>query len=138
MDCTGCHTRGALTGRPNPDLFLAGSEAGFHLPGLGYFYPPNLTPDLATGLGDWSEDDIVRAIRTGERPDGRMLAPIMPYHSYSALTDADARAVAAFLKSLAPVVFAEEPRPTRRGRDAAGTVPRPQDALDAVTGLGRG
>ena len=71
MDCTGCHTRGVLTGRPNPDLFLAGSEAGFHLPGLDVFHPPNLTPDPATGLGDWSEDDIVRAIRTGERPDGR-------------------------------------------------------------------
>ena len=70
MDCAGCHTRGALTGRPNPDLFLAGSGEGFHLPGLGYFYPPNLRPDPATGLGDWSEDDIVRAVRTGERPDG--------------------------------------------------------------------
>ena len=54
-----------------------------------------------------------------------MSARIMPYHSYSALTDADARAVAAFLKSLAPVVFAEEPRPTGEGETPAGTVPRP-------------
>ena len=126
MDCNGCHTRGVLTGQPNPDLFLAGSEVGFHLPGLGYFYPPNLTPDPATGLGEWSEDDIVRAIRTGERPDGRMLAPIMPYHSYSALTDEDAYAVAAYLKSLPPVEFAEEPPPTGEGE----TPPAPY--LDVV------
>ena len=120
MDCTGCHTRGALTGRPNPDLFLAGSEAGFHLPDLGYFYPPNLTPDPVTGLGDWSEDDIVRAIRTGQRPDGRVLAPIMPYHSYAVLTDADAAAIAAFLESLPPVRFAEEPPPTGEGETPPG------------------
>ncbi len=120
MDCGGCHTRGAFTGRPNPDLYLAGSEVGFHLPGLGYFYPPNLTPDPATGLGEWSEDDIVRAIRTGERPDGRILAPIMPYHHYAALTDADAYAIAAFLRSLPPIEFAEEPPPAGEGERPPG------------------
>jgi hypothetical protein len=85
MDGGCCHTRDMFTARPNPDLFLAGS----HPPGFGYFYPPNLTPDPATGLDEWSEDDIVRAIRIGERPDGRMSAPVTPYHAYAALTDAD-------------------------------------------------
>lgn len=103
MDCTGCHTGGALVGKPDPALFLAGSTVGFGVPGLGVFYPPNLTPDPETGLGAWSEDDIVTAIRTGVRPDGRELAPVMPWRSYAALTDDDARAVAVYLKSLPPV-----------------------------------
>lgn len=126
MDCGGCHTRGVFTGKPNPDLFLAGSEVGFHLPGLGYFYPPNLTPDPATGLGNWSEDDIVRALRTGERPDGRVLVPIMPYHAYAALTDEDAYAVAAYLKSMPPIGYPEEPQPAGEGE----TPPAPY--LDVV------
>jgi mono/diheme cytochrome c family protein len=103
MDCAGCHTLGALLGAPDPEGHLAGSQVGFQIPGLGIFYPPNLTPDPETGLGRWSEADIIKAVRTGERPDGRMLAPAMPYRSYSALTDADAEALAAYLKSLPPV-----------------------------------
>ena len=106
MDCGGCHTAGALTGKPDPARYLAGSEVGFQLPGLGIFYPPNLTSDMTGGLGSWSEADIIRALRTGERPDGRVLAPIMPWQSYGGLTDEDARAVAAFLKSLPPIAFA--------------------------------
>jgi mono/diheme cytochrome c family protein len=109
MDCGGCHTRGALTGKPDPAFSLAGSDIGFEIPGLGYFYPPNLTPDVATGLGKWSEAEIIKAVRTGERPDGRMLVPIMPWMSYSALSDADAQALARYLKSLAPVAFAAPP-----------------------------
>jgi mono/diheme cytochrome c family protein len=103
MDCGGCHTTGALAGKPDPALRLAGSNIGFQIPGLGIFYPPNLTPDDETGLGKWSEADIVKAVRTGERPDGRILAPAMPYHSYARLTDADAGALASYLKSLKPI-----------------------------------
>jgi mono/diheme cytochrome c family protein len=103
MDCGGCHTPGALRGRPDPARALAGSDVGFEIPRLAIFYPPNLTPDRETGLGAWSEADIVRAVRTGERPDGRVLAPVMPWHSYAKLTDADAYALAAYLKSLKPI-----------------------------------
>ena len=103
MDCTGCHTTGALVGQPDPQRYLAGSTIGFQIPELGIVYPPNLTSDRATGLGDWSERDIVNAVRTGVRPDGRVLVPVMPYHSYSRLTDADVGALASYLKSLPPV-----------------------------------
>jgi len=103
MDCAGCHTTGVLLGKPDPERYLAGSEVGFQIPGLGIFYPPNLTPDRETGIGTWSADDIVKAVRTGERPDGRILAPVMPYHSYGKLTDADAYALARYLKNLKPV-----------------------------------
>lgn len=103
MDCTGCHTPGALAGNPDGTRALAGSDIGFAIPDLGVFYPPNLTPDRATGLGTWSEAEIVAAVRKGVRPDGRILAPVMPYRSYARLTDADALALAAYLKSLKPV-----------------------------------
>jgi mono/diheme cytochrome c family protein len=67
------------------------------------FHGPNLTPDNETGLGTWSETDIVTAIRTGVRPDGRELAPIMPWRAFANLTTPDAKAIAAYLKSLPPV-----------------------------------
>jgi mono/diheme cytochrome c family protein len=109
MDCGGCHTPGAFTGKPDQARKLSGSEIGFQVPGLGYFYPPNLTSDRETGLGTWSEADIVRAVRTGVRPDGRMLAPAMPWHAYAALSDADAYALARYIKSLPPVHHAVPP-----------------------------
>lgn len=103
MDCSGCHTSGAMLGKPDPQRHLGGSEVGFQIPGLGIFYPPNLTPEPETGIGSWSETDIIKAVRTGVRPDGRVLAPVMPYHSYGKLTDADAQALASYLRSLKPV-----------------------------------
>ncbi|MDP3658739.1 c-type cytochrome [Phenylobacterium sp.] len=103
MDCNGCHDANAFGPTPGtPATFLAGADVGFHLPGLGVFYPPNLTPDPEAGLGKWSEAEIVAAIRTGQRPDGRVLAPIMNWRTYANLTDADAMSVALYLKSLPP------------------------------------
>jgi mono/diheme cytochrome c family protein len=109
MDCTGCHTGGALMGRPDPDRHLAGSEIGFEIPTVGVFYPKNLTPDPDTGLGRWSDPEIDRAIRRGQSRDGRPLMPVMPWPSYSILTDDDARALVAYLRSLKPVRFAVPP-----------------------------
>ena len=109
MDCGGCHTPGALVGKPDHGRFLAGSSVGFFIPGLGYFFPPNLTPDTNTGLGTWSEDDIIRAVRTGVRPDGRILAPAMPWQAYASLTDTDARALARYLKRMKPISSAVPP-----------------------------
>jgi len=103
MDCGGCHTPGYLLGNPDMARFVAGSDVGFFIPELGYFYPPNLTPDDETGLGKWSRADIVKAVTTGVRPDGRILSPIMPWHSYSQLTPEDAGSLADYLKSLKPI-----------------------------------
>ena len=101
--CTDCHTPGSLRGHPDMTSFLGGSDVGFAVPGLGTFVPPNLTPDEATGLGNWTTQQIATAITTGERPDGRILAPVMPWRSLSHLTQSDAQAIAVYLKSLPPV-----------------------------------
>lgn len=101
--CTDCHTPGHFLGKPDMKRLLGGSEVGFEIPGAGVFYGPNLTPDKETGLGRWSDGDIIKAIRTGQRPDGRMLAPVMPWPALAKLTDNDAKAVVAYLKSLPPV-----------------------------------
>jgi mono/diheme cytochrome c family protein len=110
MACADCHTPGAMLGKPDATRLMGGSEVGFEMPGVGVFHPPNLTPDKETGLGAWTPEQIVTAIRAGVRPDGRVLVPIMPWHFYAALTDADALAVVAYLKSL-PAVKNKVPGP---------------------------
>jgi hypothetical protein len=84
--------------------YLGGGEVGFALPGLGVFVAPKLTPDKNTGLGNWTKQEIVTATRTGVWPDGRTLAPVMPWRGYAALTNADAGAIASYLKNLPPIV----------------------------------
>jgi uncharacterized protein YjiS (DUF1127 family)/mono/diheme cytochrome c family protein len=101
--CTDCHTPGYFFGKPDMARFLGGSEVGFEIPGLGVFHGPNLTPDRETGLGNWSTQEIATAITKGQRPDGRILAPIMPWHAFANLTREDVGAIVAFLRSLPPV-----------------------------------
>ena len=101
--CTDCHTPGYFFGKPDEKRYLGGSEVGFEIPGLGVFHGPNLTPDKETGLGNWSNEQIVTALQTGVRPDGRILAPIMPWKAFGQLSKDDAMAMAAYLKSIPPV-----------------------------------
>ena len=97
--CNDCHTPGYFFGKPDMSRFLGGSDVGFEIPGLGVFVGPNITPDKETGIGSWTPEQIVTAIQTGQRPDGRTLAPIMPWHAFAHLTEDDAMAIAAFLQS---------------------------------------
>jgi mono/diheme cytochrome c family protein len=101
--CSDCHTPGTFLGKPSMSEFLGGSDVGFAIPGLGVFAGPNLTPDKETGLGNWTDAQIITTITTGKRPDGRILAPIMPYKALASLTKEDAQAIAAYLRSLVPV-----------------------------------
>src|SRR5215470_3977145 len=89
--CNDCHTPGYFLGKPDMARYLGGSDVGFHIPDLGIFVAPNLTPDPETGLGSWTIEQIVTALQTGTRPDGRILAPIMPWKSFAALTPDDAK-----------------------------------------------
>ena len=110
IPCTDCHTPGTFLGKPDMKRFLSGSEVGFEIPGLGVFYGPNLTPDDDTGLGKWTKEQIATAITTGRRPDGRILAPAMPVESFKHLTQEDALAIAAYLKTL-PAIKNKVPGP---------------------------
>jgi mono/diheme cytochrome c family protein len=101
--CSDCHTPGTFLGKPNMSEFLGGSDVGFAIPGLGVFAGSNLTPDKETGLGNWTNDQIITAFTTGKRPDGRVLAPIMPYQALANLTKVDAIAIVAYLRRLPAV-----------------------------------
>lgn len=90
--------------------FLAGG-AEYDLGPLGKVYSRNITSDPETGIGTWTESDIVTAIRTGKTPDGEQLVPVMPYHTYSGMADQDAYDLAAFIKTV-PAIKNETPKDT--------------------------
>lgn len=102
MDCAGCHMPRDADGVPDAAAGLSGGTVGFEIPGLGTFWPSNLTP-AASGLGSWSDAEIATALTTGTRPDGRVLAPVMPWPGYAALSKSDLAALVAWLRSMAPV-----------------------------------
>jgi mono/diheme cytochrome c family protein len=101
MGCGDCHTPGTLSGAPDASRWLSGTEYAWTGP-WGTSYGRNLTPD-STGLAGWTEEDIVLALKTGTRRDGSKVLPPMPWPWYSNLADEDARAIAAYLKSIPPV-----------------------------------
>ena len=94
--CVSCHTDKKSGGEP-----FAGGVA-LRTP-FGTFHSPNITPDKATGIGDWSDEDFVRALTQGQGVHGEELYPVFPYTSFSAMTVEDAVAIKAYLFSLAPV-----------------------------------
>lgn len=101
--CIDCHTPGYFFGKPDMTKYLGGSDVGFAIPGVGVFVGPNLTPDKTTGLGNFTAQQIATAITTGKLPNGRELAPIMPWHAYANLTPSDVEAIVAYLQSLPAV-----------------------------------
>jgi len=70
---------------------------------FGTFYSPNITPDPETGIGRWTDAQLLRALREGVRPDGSNYFPVFPYPSFTGITDSDALAIKAYLFSLPPV-----------------------------------
>lgn len=103
--CGSCHTTrpsNSLADPEDPELYLAGGNA---LEDEGNFkvYIPNLTGDAQTGLGNWSDDQIARAIRDGVAEDGSLMFPVMPFPSYQHMSDADVRAIVGYLRTVAKV-----------------------------------
>jgi mono/diheme cytochrome c family protein len=127
--CTDCHTPKKVTERGVEDdmsRFLAGHDDRVKLPpppslpagpwsavtaGLtawsgpwGVSYAANLTPDVNTGLGIWTEEMFFKAMRMGKHYGaGRDILPPMPWQNLSRLTDDDLRAIFAYLRSIPPV-----------------------------------
>jgi mono/diheme cytochrome c family protein len=110
LGCGACHTDGALIGEANPDKALAGSRIGIawsnplgdKYPGV--VYPPNITPDLETGIGKWSDPQIADAIRAGIGRHGSRRISTMPWPGYAKIYDEDIAAITAYLRSIEPVV----------------------------------
>src|SRR5579863_5488307 len=91
-DCTACHT---VPGSGKP---FAGGVA-FKLP-FGTIYSSNITPDQKDGIGSYSDEQFVRAVREGVRRDGQHLYPAFPYTSYTQLSRDDVLAIKAYLMTL--------------------------------------
>jgi len=81
-----------------------GLAKGKLIPGLpGTIPAPNLTSDPETGAGNWSDGQLIRAIREGIGHDERVLFPMMPYTEYGALSDDDVQAIVAYIRVIPPV-----------------------------------
>lgn len=103
--CLSCHAPPAGSG-----LDAALPSGGTALPSpVGTFYPPNITPDVATGIGGWSDAQFATALLRGASPEGKHYFPAFPYTSYRNMTVADARDLKAYLFSLPPVAHAVPP-----------------------------
>ena len=96
--CGNCHARDIAFNRTS-DL-AGGAEENLE---AGHIVMPNITPDPETGIGKWTEAEIVVALRDGKRPDGSLIGPPMPIPAYRQLSNHDAEAIAAYLRSLKPV-----------------------------------
>lgn len=124
--CGTCHTPLGPNGGPDFSKAYAG---GFEMPDLiGTWRAPNITPDKSSGIGSWTDDQIIASIREGVRPEGSQLYPIMPYLNYNRMTDADAKALVAFLRSLKPIV--NDVAPTKNLKMPQPPAPKPANAPD--------
>lgn len=103
-DCIACHT----DVKGGTSAFAGGLpiETPF-----GTFYSPNITPDKETGIGTWTEQDFIRALKNGRDPKGRNYFPVFPYVYFSKMTDDDARALYAYFMSIPAVNLTNKPLP---------------------------
>ena len=97
-NCAGCHT--------------ARGGAGIDTP-FGTVFASNLTPDRATGIGDWSTSHFWRAMHNGRSRDGRLLYPVFPYPNYTRISREDSDAIHAWLRTLPPVSRPNAPHTLR-------------------------
>ncbi len=139
--CFNCHSEVDWKTEGAPPLSAKkGAGQVFMLDGLPWLVAPNITPDKETGAGNWSDDQLARAIREGIGHDGRALFPLMPYTLYQRMSDEDLGAIIAYLRTVAPVRNAlprtEIPFPLSRliqGAPQPLTTPvQPPDMADAV------
>jgi len=103
--CGGCHAPGGEGVEPedrNNGPLIGQSENINFGPIRGVFATPNLTPDAETGLGNWTDSEIARAIREGLDKDGVELV-VMPSSVFHVLSESDVAAIVGYLRSLEPV-----------------------------------
>ncbi|HEY1799133.1 MAG TPA: c-type cytochrome [Stellaceae bacterium] len=99
--CGNCHTPRDSKGITVPGTELSGGFE-FH-EGFGLAVAPNITPDPETGIGKWTDAQLITALREGKRPDGRTLGPPMPFFFYRGISDDDAKAIFAYIRTVKPI-----------------------------------
>ena len=99
--CGNCHTPQGPTG-PLAGMDLAGGLQ-IDVPPMFTAFSANITPHKTSGIGAWSDAQIIAAIREGKRPDGSLIGPPMPIELYRGLSDTDVRALVAYLRSVPAV-----------------------------------
>src|SRR6185503_6952989 len=130
--CTFCHTPLLMNGMRDPSKLLAGVSCFFDADpqaGVGCLSTRNLTND-ATGLKNATDKQIKDAFRNGIRTDGKKLAPVMPYWIFHNMTDEDADAVVAYLRTVPGVDNAVAPNEPPWSLYNDGTIP-PVPFIDA-------
>ena len=99
--CGNCHTPHLADGSLDPNMAFAGAfvieEPVFKA------YARNITPDMETGIGSWTDDEIVNAIRNGQKRDGTFYGPPMSFGWYKRMSDTDVRAIVAYLRTVPPI-----------------------------------
>jgi hypothetical protein len=103
MNCFACHSERdwAQDDVPLKPGTKGGGSTSFPLEDLpGKVYPPNISPDKETGAGNWTDDQLARAIREGIGFDGRALFPFMPYENFRTMSDEDLASVIVYLRTL--------------------------------------
>jgi mono/diheme cytochrome c family protein len=77
---------------------------------FGTVYSTNITPDRQTGIGTWTDEQIIAAIRLGRRANGERLLPVHPFTVFNGMAEEDLRAIVAFLRTTPPVTRANQPK----------------------------
>ena len=106
LNCFACHSDRDWSREDVPLMAGTHGAGSMNFPVLdlpGKVFPPNITPDKETGAGNWTDDQLARAIREGIGYDGRALFPMMPYENYRYMSDEDLASVIVYLRSIPPV-----------------------------------
>lgn len=106
--CFECHSGPDANGAPDPEHKLGSGGFLITLAPGATVMTANITSDPETGIGKWTDADIKKALTQGVRPDGRHLAPPMPFPFFKNMTNSDLDAVVAFLRTLPPIKNAVE------------------------------
>lgn len=104
--CFHCHTEFDQTKRRHPITGPEGAGGMCLTPEIGFpgsVCTPNITQDVETGIGAWTDDEILRAFREGISREGRALFPMMPYNVFKEMSDEDAYSIVAYLRTVEPV-----------------------------------
>ena len=125
--CVVCHTPIGPGGPDRTKAYAGGLEVPEK---FGTWRSPNITPSKSSGIGSWTDDQILAAIREGVRPDGAKLYPVMPYMNYNRMTDADGKALVAYLRTLPAIDNVVAPNKLPIPQPSA---PKPANAPDDAT-----